>query len=235
MKCSAGFLVVCLLVTVPAARADFLITSTRVRITDGPYAGDDQITFRTQNTGTGQTAGTSKLLAMDVAMTAYPCINLFGTPSGHMFIHTYDADGSGLNDDADFADQGGNLMPLSYIRAGSRTSFVLVATTPPFNSPDDIVSVHSAKPYTDGQWVSQFEVVGAVNLTGGGINATQPIPFAAAVVPAGEFVLVNGLFGAEAGDLIPFQTLLPVSPPDCPEPSAIGILVGFASAWRRKR
>ena len=231
--------IACGLLAGSVARGDFLITSERETFISGPYAGDDQITFRVQNTGTGLTSGTSKLLALDVTMSAYTCYLGPGafSPPGHLFIHTYDADGSGINDDADFADLGGATPTLSYIRAGPRSGFTVVSTTPIYNSPDDPVAIKNPTAYSDGQSVSQFEVVGAPNLTTGGVDDRQPVVFAAAVVPHGEFVMLNGVLAAEAGAPVPIVPLLPVSPdpPSCPEPWALGAVIVPAVLLARRR
>ena len=226
------------MLAVSVARADFIITSTATVISSGPFAGDEQMTFRIQNDGQGLTAGTSKLLALDVTMKAYTCFLGPGgpPPNGHLFIHAYDADGSGINDDADFAGLGGSAQALSYIRAGTVGEFTIVSTNPPYNSPDDSYPAvyRNPTPYVDGQSVSQFEVVGAVNFVQAGIDDRVPVPFAVAVLPQGETVLLNGLIVAESGPPVPFNSVLPLTP-DCPEPSCVGAVIALAGLLVRLR
>jgi hypothetical protein len=56
------------LVLTGVAKADFIIIGSRTAGT-GMFAGDDVVQWKVQNSGTGTTAGTTKLLALDVAMT----------------------------------------------------------------------------------------------------------------------------------------------------------------------
>ena len=111
---------------------------------------------------------------------------------GGLFIRTYDAEGSGLLDDADFA--GENATPTaSYIRVGG-TGFFVAGTTP---------SAATDK-YHDLQLVPGFEVSGA--LIGGGVaaNAAGGTRVAVAVVKKKGAVTLKGKLAGEKGALVSF-------------------------------
>ena len=205
------------------AKADFLITSTRTPGT-GMFAGDDVIQWKVQNTGTGVTAGTTKLLAVDITMSS-------PDPNPKFFIRTFDSTGGNESTptDADLANQGGNSPSGSFVRAGSATGFTIVSTNPNYQGPDSGSAVTNPTPYTDGQALTSFEVVGSPGLTTGGVSAINPILFAQSVVPPGQVVQLSGLMGAETGPPVPIGNF--------PEPSSLGLLMLGATATlvRRRR
>jgi hypothetical protein len=208
------------------AKADFIIDHTRVAITSGQFSGDDMVTFTVTNNGLGNTVGTSKLLAVDVTMGSTDANPKF-------FIRTYDNDGSGINDDADLAGNAGTPLG-SFVRAGTTAQFTIVSSNPPLNSPDDQVTTKANAPYTDGQSLPGFEMVGAANLTGGGVNVATPKTFAVAVVPTGQQVHLSGLLGAESGDALPFTADAPGT--NVPEPTSLGLLtLGLGGLMVRRR
>lgn len=230
------------LAAVPAAQGGFEVTLTRAHIIQGSYAGDDQVTFLARNDGLGQPPGTSKFIALDVTMAAYSSPAATSGPAdGHLFIHSYDADphfnDSGLNDDADLANMGDHSIPLSYIRGGPAQASPIALTNPSIHSPDDVGTPDkNPTPYTDGQSLSQFQVIASASLTTGGTNAIRPAPFAFAVVPQTETVVVSGRFGAELGDPVFFPTTASVPLPDVPPTGlglAITVLVALAVSRRR--
>ena len=222
MKCAANIALAAGLSVASAARADFVIVGSQNPITSGPYSGDSMTTFTIQNSGLGATAGTSRLVALDVTMRA-----LGSNGEGHLLIHTLDYEDSGTKDDADFSNLGQNPQPLSYIRFGSIYQWTLVTTSPPFSSPDDDANFKSNTPYTDGQALAQFEVAGFVP---NGLDDRSPMPFAAAVVPEGEFVELSGLAGAESGQP---QSIMYVPP--VPEPAHLSTVAAIAAACRLRR
>lgn len=203
------------------AKADFIITSTRAPGT-GQFVGDDVVTFNVQNDGLGGQVGTTKLLAADVTVSSKD-------PNPKFFIHTFDQDGSGINDDADLSAIGSTGG--SFVRFGSAAGWTVVSTTPPLNSPDDSVTIKNTTPYSDGQSLPQFEVAGASNLTGGGTSDATPKALAVAVVPAGQQVHLSGSLGAENGPKFDFTADNPV-----PEPASLGLIgLGAVGLIRRRR
>ena len=165
----------------PVSITPFTVTSTRV--TDSLDRTKDLVTFYARNNDTGATAGTHDLLAVDATLSS----------PGGLLIRTYDGDGTGLLDDADYA--GENTTPTaSFIRVGG-PSFLVVSTTP---------SARKRK-YRDKELVSSFEVAGA--LFGGGIaaNSAGGTRIAVAVVAKGSSVMLAGQLAAEKGKLVSFE------------------------------
>jgi hypothetical protein len=147
------------------------------RITDPLDHTKDIVTFYVRNNGYGAAAGTKNVIAIDATLAS----------SSGLFIRTYDVDGSGLLDDADFA--GENATPTaSYIRVGG-PAFVVASTTP------------SAKTdaYHDMQTVKSFEVAGALLGSGALANAAGGTRIAVAVVAKGAAVSISGQIAAEQG------------------------------------
>jgi len=207
------------------AKADFIVTNTKSAGT-GIFAGDDVYTWKVQNDGTKLTAGTTKLLALDVTMSS--------PDGGKFFIRTFDSTGGNESTptDADLANQGGNSPAGSFVRAGSATGFTIVATNPNYQGPDSGNAVHNPTPYSDGQALDSFQVVGSPGLTTGGVSAVNPITFAQSVVPAGQKVHLAGLFGAETGDPQPFTA----DNVAVPEPASLGLLsLGLGGLMVRRR
>ena len=215
-----------------AAKASFIVTDT-ITFGTGMFAGDYVFTFKVKNDGIGDTAGTSKLLALDVKMEAEDPRDQSVDPNGKFFIRTFDSTGGNeVNpSDADLADQGPESPSGSYVRAGSAAGFTVVSTTPNYQSPVSEAAVHNPTDYTDGQWLHSFEVVGLPGLTTGGLNASSPITFAQAVVPEGQPVILSGQFGAESGSPHAFEVITFV-----PEPASVGLIgVGALGLLRRCR
>jgi hypothetical protein len=193
------------------AKADFIITSTTTPGT-GPLARDEVTTWRVYNNGLGSTAGTSRLLYLDVRM---------GTEwGGGLVIRTFDATGGDepVPSDADLAYQGGERPSGSYIRAGGPFNLVLF-TNPQYLSPASGAVVHGDRPYYDFELFDWFEMSAVVS--GGGILASDPrgIVFAQSVVPRGTAPFLSGFLEAETGQPFPFTAGLPV-----PEPASLGLL-----------
>jgi len=156
-------------------------TVTATRVTDPLDHTKDIVTFYVRNNGVGATAGTRDVLAVDA---------MLASPSG-LLIRTYDGEGSGLLDDADFA--GENATPTaSYIRVGG-TGFFVASTTP---------AARTDK-YKDMQLVPSFEVAGT--LFGGGVaaNSAGGTRIAVSVVKKGGAVTLTGKIAAEKGMAVP--------------------------------
>lgn len=196
------------------AKADFIVTYSRLAGT-GMFAGDDVIRWAVENTGTGTTAGTHKLLALDVTMSS-------PEPGVVFFIRTFDSTAGTEpvpeGTDADLANLGGENPSGSYVRAGSPSGFTIVSTSPDYLGPDSGATPHNPTPYTDGQSLKSFQVVGSPNLTNGGVDASNPILFAQSVVPQGHQVMLSGFLGAETGDPQPFTAITQ------PEPVNLGLV-----------
>ena len=224
MRANALLIALAALLVGGMARADFIVTATRTAGT-GMFTGDDVIQWFVQNDGLGVTAGTHKLLALDVTMSSCD-------PNGKFFIRTFDSSGGGESTptDADLANQGGENPSGSFVRAGSATGFTIVSTNPNYQGPDAGVVVHNPTPYTDGQALNSFQVVGSPGLTTGGISAINRILFAQSVVPHGQQVRLAALMGAETGDPIPILSTC------FPEPASLTLLpLGLALTLPRRR
>lgn len=163
----------------PPSGNGFIITSTRsVWQFD---SSKDVITFYARDPGTGSLAGSSRLIAEETTLSS----------AGGLLIRTYDDEGSGKNDDADFA--GKSASPkASYINLGPTT---FVASTSPTATDNS---------YHDFQLVSQFEVSGAV-LAGVSATAGRGAVIAVAVVPHGSVVNISGQLSADQGPILSFS------------------------------
>jgi len=157
-------------------------TVTATRVTDPLDHTKDIVTFYVRNNGVGASAGTRDVLAVDATLSS---------PSG-LLIRTYDADGSGLLDDADFA--GENTTPTaSYIRVGG-TGFMVISTAPSARTDQ----------YEDMQLVPSFEVAGTL-FGGVAANSASGTRIAAAIVKKGGAVTLAGQIAAEKGSLFHFD------------------------------
>jgi len=141
--------------------------------------------------------------------------------NGHLFIHAVDQEGSGTVDDADlvaFSSTG-----ASFIRFGGTSALFTAHTAPAQNSPDDaaagVTTNVNSTPYTDGQGLPAFRVVGTTNATGGGtLDTLTPRTIAIAVIGAGETARLVGQIGAESGAPQPVDSFV------VPEPASLGLL-----------
>jgi len=152
----------------------FVITWTRAA--DANLSGDDIVTFRAKNSGTGPLAGTMDVLAEDATLSS----------SSGLVIRTYG------NGNADFTGtHTGNSG--SYISFGGSQFFAASQVPSP-----------TTGTYTDLQTVPQFEVAGAI-LGGVPANTGNGIVIAVAVVHHGAAVSVSGQLGAEQGSSLNFS------------------------------
>ena len=194
------------------ARADFTVTAM---ITQS--GGYDIYTYQVVNNGFNGTG--TNLLRVDVTLQAFSSsMGPFNTPNGHLILKTFDAQFNDppVNDDLDVSNV--TQAPSgdrSYIRGGTPTQWLIVSTTPGYESPDDSDPFAANKgptPWgTDPSMsqtvtVPQFRVIGLVNRLTDGITDVTPKTFAVAVVPHGETVRAFGTFNS-------------------PEPSALGLLI----------
>lgn len=163
----------------PPSGDGFVITSTRLVWQTDP--SKDVITFFARDPGTGSLAGSSRLIAEETTLAS----------PGGLVIRTYDDEGSGKADDADFA--GRSATPkASYISLGPT---MFVASTVPTATDNS---------YHDFQLVSQFEVSGAV-FAGVAATTGRGAVIAVAVVPHGSAVNISGQLSADQGPVEQFS------------------------------
>ena len=163
----------------PVNDGGFLLSSTRTAWSVDP--SKDIVRFFALDTGAGDLAGSSRLVAEDGTLSS----------PGGLIIRAYDSEHSGTADDADFT--GANVTPTaSFISLGS--GFFVVSTTP---SPTD-------NSYHDMQSIGQFEVQGGLI---GGVAATggAGAQIAVAIVPHGSAVSLTGQLGADVGPAVPIS------------------------------
>lgn len=157
----------------PPTGDGFVITDTRSIWQVDP--SKDIITFYALDPGTGPLAGSSRLIAEESTLAS----------PGGLVIRTYDDEGSGKNDDADFG--GRSTTPkASYISLGP--SMIVASTTP----------VATDNSYHDFQLVNQFEVSGAL-IAGAPATTGRGAVIAVAVVPHGSAVTISGKLSADQG------------------------------------
>lgn len=157
-------------------------TFSSTRIADPLHAGMDLVSFYARDNGTGAWAGTHNLLAVDATLSS----------PGGLEIRTYDSEGSGKADDADFA--GENAAPTgSFIRVGG-PAFFAASSSP----------VANGDKYHDLQLVPAFEVAGTLPGAGVPADSGAGARIAVAVVPHGSPVTLAGKLAAEKGPVFGF-------------------------------
>lgn len=228
------------------ARADFVFLHNRTTITSGMFAGDDVVELDVKNDGTHGT-GTTLLAATVVLESFDPTGKTF---PGQFFIRAYDSDGTGrhnggdpssnpTDNDMDVSGIGGESPLGTYVRFGNPTQWTF-GSHPTFVSSDDANYVGNPKDatypasgkYSDGQALAgPLQIIGAANLTGGGITDTSAMPLAFAVVPRFQPVRFDVNI---AGSVGPSYTGPAIDDP-FPEPASLGLLsvAGITVAVRR--
>ena len=232
-----------------SARADFVFQHSRTAITSGMFAGDDLVELDVLNDGT-QSTGTT-LLAATVVLESFDPAGK--TVPGRFFIRSYDSDGTGrhngaspssdpTDNDMDVSGIGGESPLGTYVRFGNPAQWTF-GSHPTFLSSDDPSYVANPKDanypasgkYSDGQALAgPLQVIGAANLTGGGLTDSTFTPLAFAVVPHLQTVRFDVNIAGLVG---PAYTGPPLDDPSSPEPGSLGLLglAGMAMAGRRSR
>jgi len=222
--------VVALGLAASSASANFIVTSDRTQV-----GSNDVIRWFAQNDGQNGTG--TKLLAVSVTVSSLDT---------NLAFKIADADGDGVDDaDVNFrgtpsgapsattiANSGG-----SYVRFGSPSSFLIGGNLPEGYSDangDGTTDPGGELRATYFQNAKTFRVDGFNG--SGGIVTTNPIQFAAAVVPhntPANTVIAEGTLAGDQGNAQPFSAPNPI-----PEPATFGLLgvtaVGLLSRRRRQ-
>ena len=223
----------------PVANADFVFQHRRSVITSGMFAGDDMVELDVRNDGQNGT-GTALIAATVVFESFDPATGQ--TVPGQFFTRAYDSDGTGrhnggspssdpTDNDLDVAGIGGELPLGTYARFGNPTQWTF-GSHPTFLSSDDPNYVSNPKDvnypasgkYADGQALAgPLQVIGAANLTGGGLGDTAFASLALAVVPHNQPVR----FDVNVAGFVGSSYTGPAIDDPFPEPAGLGFL-GFA-------
>lgn len=211
-----------------SASANLIVTNDRTQV-----GANDVIRWFAQNDGLNGTG--TKLLAVSATITS--------TGSNLIFKIT-DADGDGVDDaDVNFRTGVGGAPTAttiansggSYVRFGSPSSFLIGGNIPEGYS--DANGDGTTDPGGDLR-AAYFQNAKTFRVDGfngsGGIVTTNPVQFAAAVVPHGTDVVAEGTVAGDLGNAQPF-----VSPSGTvPEPTSMALLglgaVGFLARRRRQ-
>ena len=206
------------------AKADFVMSFTRTAGT-GAQAGNDVIKLYALNDGTGSTAGTHKVLAIDGTLTGE---GASGTPAAVLVYRSVD-NGDGTSS-ADFDGLQAVTPHASFVKPTPlpASQWNVVSTVPNETGPN--------AQFPDNGKIDHFEVVGVSNISGGGVladstvNGGKGLQVAQALVPTGDNALFAGTLGAESGPPVPF-TINTV-----PEPMSLSLLgLGLGALVARRR
>jgi uncharacterized repeat protein (TIGR03803 family) len=208
-------------------KAGFIISYSRYS-----SGSNDVVVFSALNDGTGAQAGTVKLQALNLTVTAV------GSP---LIFNYQDEDGDGATDanvkgvGYTFPTSSGSTMPGgTFVRVGSTSAFFIPSggTSPAaFTDPDGDGIPNGNNPVADYTNLQAFSLQGSI--PGGGVAANvSPAPFAVAVVASGAEVRLTGNFAAEQGSIVTSSADSVV-----PEPTTLSSLAAFAAAalLRRRR